>query len=93
QYVLSRRDTFDKVVSSKKTAIADFMYKYFAESAENWHKAGSIEEVSEAREANYQLFLSIYMQQDKDGNWSRNKKMWNTDKVGNYTTPKAPGKK
>lgn len=73
---------FDIVVSAKKTAIADFMTKNYSNLVEDWHKVFRTEGKDagmETREESYQLFLNMYMTQDKDGKWDRKKGMWSED--------------
>jgi hypothetical protein len=81
---------FEKVVSAKKTAIADFMTKNFGNAVDDWHKVTRTEGLQaglEAREESYQLFLSTYMTQDKKGNWQRKDGMWDKN-----NKPIAPAK-
>ena len=72
---------FSIVVTDKKIAINAFITKYYSKEATFGDNS---------LEKNYQLFLNKYMYKDEDGNWKRNEDMWNKDKKGNFTTPKAP---
>ena len=64
---------FSKVMNDKLNGISSFMQKNFGSEA------------TKDREANYNLFLSKYMHQEKDGTWKRNEEKWSKQKDGTYT--------
>jgi hypothetical protein len=64
---------FSKVINDKLNGISSFMQKNFGSEA------------TKDREANYNLFLSKYMHQEKDGTWKRNEEKWSKQKDGTYT--------
>lgn len=70
---------FSYLATKKQNAISKFMQKNYSKEA--------TKDVTK----NYELFLSNYMQKDKDGNWTRKDDMWSKDKNGNYV-PNKPKK-
>ncbi len=74
---------FNYVVNNKKRYISYFMQSNYSDKA----KASGVEG---GNEYNYQLFLNMYLDKDKEGNWIRKKGMWNQNEKGEYTTPKTP---
>jgi hypothetical protein len=77
---------FNLVVGSKKDGIAKFMEKNYASV---YKLDVNSSDYGAAKEANYNLFLKIYMYQEKDGTWKRNESLWTKQQDGTYT-PNAP---
>lgn len=76
---------FELVVGKKKLGITQFMQENYKEANQGTKILGRRIFNTEQVEANYNLFLSLYMEKNSDGNWIRKAGMWSEDKNHNFT--------
>ncbi len=74
---------FGETINNKKGDISYWMQRNYKGEAANHINKGLYREKD--NNFNYNLFLKKYMNQDKDGNWSRKTGMWNEDDKHNFT--------